>query len=83
MAARSAAAQPAAMSRSFYVDSLIIKDSSRPLPALPEHHHHHGQDFFIPLGVPSPLVMSVAGPGCPSRKSGDRKSTRLNSSHPH
>lgn len=70
MAARSAAAQPAAMSRSFYVDSLIIKDSSRPLPALPEHHHHHGQDFFIPLGVPSPLVMSVAGPGCPSRKSG-------------
>ncbi|OXB83838.1 UNVERIFIED_CONTAM: hypothetical protein H355_003050 [Colinus virginianus] len=46
------------MSRSFYVDSLIIKDSSRPLPALPEHHHHHhGQDFFIPLGVPSPLVI--------------------------
>uniref|UniRef100_A0A8B9E062 GS homeobox 2 n=1 Tax=Anser cygnoides TaxID=8845 RepID=A0A8B9E062_ANSCY len=57
------------MSRSFYVDSLIIKDSSRPAPSLPEHHHH-GQDFFIPLGVPSPLVMSVAGPGCPSRKSG-------------
>lgn len=57
------------MSRSFYVDSLIIKDSSRPAPSLPEHHHH-GQDFFIPLSMPSPLVMSVSGPGCPSRKSG-------------
>ncbi|XP_025949537.2 GS homeobox 2 [Dromaius novaehollandiae] len=56
------------MSRSFYVDSLIIKDSSRPAPSLPEHHH--GQDFFIPLGVPSPLVMSVSGPGCAARKSG-------------
>ncbi|XP_074759934.1 GS homeobox 2 [Athene noctua] len=56
------------MSRSFYVDSLIIKDSSRPAPSLPEHHH--GQDFFIPLSMPSPLVMSVSGPGCPSRKSG-------------
>uniref|UniRef100_A0A8B9J056 GS homeobox 2 n=1 Tax=Amazona collaria TaxID=241587 RepID=A0A8B9J056_9PSIT len=56
------------MSRSFYVDSLIIKDSSRPTPSLPEHHH--GQDFFIPLSMPSPLVMSVSGPGCPSRKSG-------------
>lgn len=61
--------QPSAMSRSFYVDSLIIKDSSRPAPSLPEHHHH-GQDFFIPLGMPSPLVMSVSGPGCSSRKSG-------------
>ncbi|XP_004608042.2 GS homeobox 2 [Sorex araneus] len=57
------------MSRSFYVDSLIIKDSSRPAPALPEPHP--GPDFFIPLGVPSPLLMSVSGaPGCPSRKSG-------------
>uniref|UniRef100_A0A8C9N172 GS homeobox 2 n=1 Tax=Serinus canaria TaxID=9135 RepID=A0A8C9N172_SERCA len=56
------------MSRSFYVDSLIIKDSSRPTPSLPEHHH--GQDFFIPFSMPSPLVMSVSGPGCPSRKSG-------------
>nr|XP_013804883.1 PREDICTED: GS homeobox 2 [Apteryx mantelli mantelli] len=56
------------MSRSFYVDSLIIKDSSRPAPSLPEHHH--GQDFFIPLSMPSPLVMSMSGPGCPSRKSG-------------
>ncbi|XP_044273790.1 GS homeobox 2 [Varanus komodoensis] len=65
------------MSRSFYVDSLIIKDSARPAaPSLPEHHHHPpppGQDFLIPLGVPaSPLVLSVAGgPACPaSRKSG-------------
>ncbi|XP_023781550.1 GS homeobox 2 [Cyanistes caeruleus] len=58
------------MSRSFYVDSLIIKDSSRPAPSLPEHHH--GQDFFIPLSMPSPLVMSVSGPGCPSRKSGQQ-----------
>ncbi|XP_040822603.1 GS homeobox 2 [Ochotona curzoniae] len=56
------------MSRSFYVDSLIIKDSSRPAPSLPEPHP--GPDFFIPLGVPSPLMMSVSGPGCPSRKSG-------------
>lgn len=62
------ASQPSTMSRSFYVDSLIIKDSSRPAPSLPEHHH--GQDFFIPLSMPSPLVMSVSGPGCPSRKSG-------------
>ncbi|KAF0883270.1 GSX2 protein, partial [Crocuta crocuta] len=56
------------MSRSFYVDSLIIKDSSRPAPSLPEPHP--GPDFFIPLGMPSPLVMSVSGAGCPSRKSG-------------
>uniref|UniRef100_A0A8C5YCX3 GS homeobox 2 n=1 Tax=Microcebus murinus TaxID=30608 RepID=A0A8C5YCX3_MICMU len=56
------------MSRSFYVDSLIIKDSSRPAPSLP--NLHPGPDFFIPLGMPSPLVMSVSGPGCPSRKSG-------------
>nr|XP_034967994.1 GS homeobox 2 [Zootoca vivipara] len=60
------------MSRSFYVDSLIIKDPARPAPSLPDHHHPPpGQDFLIPLGVPSPLVMSVAGgPACPSRKSG-------------
>ncbi|XP_061440106.1 GS homeobox 2 [Rhineura floridana] len=59
------------MSRSFYVDSLIIKDSARPAPSLPEPHPPPGQDFLIPLGVPSPLVMSVAGgPACPSRKSG-------------
>ncbi|XP_025889396.1 GS homeobox 2 [Nothoprocta perdicaria] len=62
------------MSRSFYVDSLIIKDSSRAAPSLPEHHHHHhhhhGQDFFLPLGMPAPLVMSVSGPGCAARKSG-------------
>ncbi|XP_014403945.1 PREDICTED: GS homeobox 2 [Myotis brandtii] len=56
------------MSRSFYVDSLIIKDSSRPAPSLPEPHP--GPDFFIPLGMPSPLVMSMPGPGCASRKSG-------------
>ena len=59
---------PPDMSRSFYVDSLIIKDSSRPAPSLPEPHP--GPDFFIPLGMPSPLVMSVSGPGCQSRKSG-------------
>ncbi|XP_010221592.1 PREDICTED: GS homeobox 2 [Tinamus guttatus] len=61
------------MSRSFYVDSLIIKDSSRAAPSLPEHHHHHhhhSQDFFLPLGMPAPLVMSVSGPGCAARKSG-------------
>nr|XP_004658762.2 GS homeobox 2 [Jaculus jaculus] len=56
------------MSRSFYVDSLIVKDSPRPSPTLPEPHP--GPDFFIPLGMPSPLVMSVSGPGCPSRKNG-------------
>ncbi|XP_016063240.1 PREDICTED: GS homeobox 2 [Miniopterus natalensis] len=56
------------MSRSFYVDSLIIKDSSRPAPSLPEPHP--GPDFFIPLGMPSPLVMSMSAPGCSSRKSG-------------
>ncbi|XP_062991860.1 GS homeobox 2 [Elgaria multicarinata webbii] len=64
------------MSRSFYVDSLIIKDPARPAaPPLPEHPPPPppGQDFLIPLGVPaSPLVLSVAGgPACPaSRKSG-------------
>ncbi|CAH2330123.1 GS homeobox 2, partial [Pelobates cultripes] len=63
------------MSRSFYVDSLIIKDSSRPVPALPDHHHHHhhhhhGQDFLLPISMPSPTVMSVSAPVCHSRKSG-------------
>ncbi|XP_048873298.1 GS homeobox 2 [Brienomyrus brachyistius] len=54
------------MSRSFYVDSLIIKDSVRPAPL----NEHPGQDFLIPLGVHSPGVMAVAAPVCPSRKSG-------------
>ncbi|KAK9399143.1 GS homeobox 2 [Crotalus adamanteus] len=65
------------MSRSFYVDSLIVKDAAaRPVPALPEPPPPPpppppGQDFLLPLGVPAPLVMSVAGgPACPSRKSG-------------
>ncbi|KAG8453678.1 hypothetical protein GDO86_000347 [Hymenochirus boettgeri] len=60
------------MSRSFYVDSLIIKDSSpRPAPTLPDHlHHHHGQDFLLPISMPSPTVMSMTAPVCPSRKSG-------------
>ncbi|MEE6462050.1 hypothetical protein FKM82_001473 [Ascaphus truei] len=63
------------MSRSFYVDSLIIKDSSRPAPSLPDHHHHHhhhhhGQDFLLPISMPSPTVMSVSASVCPSRKSG-------------
>ncbi|XP_066488764.1 GS homeobox 2 [Tiliqua scincoides] len=52
------------MSRSFYVDSLIVKDSSataRPEPPQPPP----GQEFLIPLGVPPPLV-----PSCPARKSG-------------
>lgn len=56
----------AAMSRSFYVDSLIIKDSARPVPL----NEHPGQDFLIPLGVHSPGVMAVAAPVCPSRKNG-------------
>lgn len=56
-----------AMSRSFYVDSLIIKDSSvRPAPVL----NDHGQDFLIPISVHSPTMMSVSGPVCPSRKTG-------------
>lgn len=53
------------MSRSFYVDSLIIKDPAR--PALREHT---GQDFLIPIGMHSPGVMSVTAPVCPSRKTG-------------
>ncbi|XP_038647113.1 GS homeobox 2 [Scyliorhinus canicula] len=55
------------MSRSFYVDSLIIKDSSvRPTPVL----NDHSQDFLIPISVHSPTMMSVSGPPCPSRKTG-------------
>ncbi|XP_051955204.1 GS homeobox 2-like [Xyrauchen texanus] len=53
------------MSRSFYVDSLIIKDPAR--PALREHM---SQDFLIPISMHSPGVMSVTAPVCPSRKTG-------------
>uniref|UniRef100_H3AGS9 GS homeobox 2 n=1 Tax=Latimeria chalumnae TaxID=7897 RepID=H3AGS9_LATCH len=55
------------MSRSFYVDSLIIKDSSRSAPTL---NDHPAQDFLIPISVHSPNVMSMTSPVCPSRKSG-------------
>lgn len=55
----------AVMSRSFYVDSLIIKDTVRPGPA-----DHPGQDFLIPISMHSPSVMSVTAPVCPSRKTG-------------
>lgn len=54
-----------AMSRSFYVDSLIIKDTVRPAPA-----EHPGKDFLIPISMHSPSVMTVAAPVCPSRKNG-------------
>ncbi|XP_030628726.1 GS homeobox 2 [Chanos chanos] len=54
------------MSRSFYVDSLIIKDTARPAPL----SEHAGQDFLIPISMHSPSVMSVTAPVCPSRKSG-------------
>ncbi|XP_020774641.1 GS homeobox 2 [Boleophthalmus pectinirostris] len=51
------------MSRSFYVDSLIIKDPVRP--------QHPAQDFLIPISaVHSPGVMTVTSPMCPSRKNG-------------
>lgn len=53
------------MSRSFYVDSLIIKD-----PARPTLSEHTAQDFLIPIGMHSPAVMSVTAPICPSRKTG-------------
>ncbi|XP_054459440.1 GS homeobox 2 [Anoplopoma fimbria] len=53
------------MSRSFYVDSLIIKDSVRPGPV-----EHPGQDFLIPISMHSPGMMTVGGPVCPSRKTG-------------
>lgn len=55
----------AVMSRSFYVDSLIIKDTVRPGPA-----EHTGQDFLIPISMHSPSVMTVTAPVCPSRKNG-------------
>ncbi|KAG7488853.1 hypothetical protein MATL_G00038870 [Megalops atlanticus] len=54
------------MSRSFYVDSLIIKDSARAAPL----NEHSGQDFLIPLSMHSSSVMTVTAPVCPSRKSG-------------
>ncbi|MBN3312729.1 GSX2 protein, partial [Atractosteus spatula] len=55
------------MSRSFYVDSLIIKDTAaRPAPL----SEHAGQEFLIPISVHSPSVMTVSAPVCPSRKSG-------------
>ncbi|XP_048366130.1 GS homeobox 2 [Sphaerodactylus townsendi] len=60
------------MSRSFYVDSLIVKDSAPALPAAPEPPPPPGHDFLLPLGVPAPLLRSVAAAGaaCPSRKTG-------------
>ncbi|KAJ8397517.1 hypothetical protein AAFF_G00437930 [Aldrovandia affinis] len=54
------------MSRSFYVDSLIIKDTARPAPLT----EHCAQDFLIPLSMHSSSVMTVTAPVCPSRKSG-------------
>ncbi|KAM8873935.1 LOW QUALITY PROTEIN: GS homeobox 2 [Spinachia spinachia] len=51
------------MSRSFYVDSLIIKDAVRPA-------EHPGQDFLIPISMHSPSVMTVTRPGVPPRKTG-------------
>lgn len=53
------------MSRSFYVDSLIIKDTVRPAPA-----EHPGKDFLLPISMHSPGVMTVSAPVCPSRKNG-------------
>ncbi|XP_027882758.1 GS homeobox 2 [Xiphophorus couchianus] len=53
------------MSRSFYVDSLIIKDAVRPGAA-----ERPAQDFLLPISVHSPGVMTVAAPVCPSRKNG-------------
>uniref|UniRef100_A0AAY4DXZ5 Uncharacterized protein n=1 Tax=Denticeps clupeoides TaxID=299321 RepID=A0AAY4DXZ5_9TELE len=54
------------MSRSFYVDSLIVKDTARAVPL----NDHPGQDFLIPISVHSPGVVGVAAPACPSRKTG-------------
>ncbi|KAL6486110.1 hypothetical protein MHYP_G00055020 [Metynnis hypsauchen] len=54
------------MSRSFYVDSLIIKDPARP-SALSERAAH---DFLLPVGVHAPGAVSVGAPACPSRKTG-------------
>lgn len=55
------------MSRSFYVDSLIIKDTVRPAPL---NEHHPGHDFLIPISMHAPSMMTVNAPVCPSRKSG-------------
>ncbi|XP_061635378.1 GS homeobox 2 [Phyllopteryx taeniolatus] len=49
------------MSRSFYVDSLIVKDAR---PA--EHPAAAAHDFLLPISVHTPGVV----PACPSRKSG-------------
>ncbi|KPP56177.1 GS homeobox 2-like [Scleropages formosus] len=54
------------MSRSFYVDSLIVKDPARPAPP----HEPAAPELLVPLGVHSPGVVTVAAPACPSRKSG-------------
>ncbi|KAL4635448.1 GS homeobox 2 [Arapaima gigas] len=54
------------MSRSFYVDSLIVKDPARPAPP----HEPAAHELLVPLGVHSPGVVTVAAPACPSRKSG-------------
>ncbi|XP_015241034.1 GS homeobox 2 [Cyprinodon tularosa] len=53
------------MSRSFYVDSLIIKDTVRTGAT-----EHQTQDFLLPISVHSPSVMTVTTPMCPSRKNG-------------
>ncbi|XP_074493108.1 GS homeobox 2 [Sebastes fasciatus] len=53
------------MSRSFYVDSLIIKDTVRPGPV---EHHAPGPDFLIPISMHHPP--GVMTPVCPSRKTG-------------
>lgn len=53
------------MSRSFYVDSLIIKDTVRPGAV-----EHPAQDFLLPINMHSPGVMTVTTPVCPSRKNG-------------
>ncbi|XP_038625048.1 GS homeobox 2 [Tachyglossus aculeatus] len=54
------------MSRSFYVDSLIVKESGRggsgPLAV---QEAGPGPGPLIPLGVPAPLVVAMGGPGCP------------------
>ncbi|CAL8271191.1 unnamed protein product [Arctogadus glacialis] len=53
------------MSRSFYVDSLIIKDTVRPAPV-----EHPVRDFLIPVSMHSTSMLGVSAPVCPSRKSG-------------
>ncbi|XP_066533884.1 GS homeobox 2 [Hoplias malabaricus] len=54
------------MSRSFYVDSLIIKEPARP-SSLSERAAH---DFLLPVGVHAPGSIGVGAPACPSRKTG-------------